>query len=133
MLSLYTANIILKLDEFVHSVHAGYPTLSSLTLIEWQNRKGEKELLRIKQSICSKWREVGILLQIDPSLLDGWEKQYIRDSVECCNAVLSYWLNNPCDSYPCTWDGVCRLLDHAQFGQIAAELKEALKIVSSSN
>ena len=100
------------------------PTLSSLTLIEWQSQEGKKQL-RIKQSISNKWKEVGTLLEIDRALLDGWEKQYLHDSLECCSVVLNYWLNNPCKSYPCTWDGVCRLLDNVQFGQVAEELRSA--------
>lgn len=100
------------------------PTLTSLSLIEWQSQEGKKQL-QIKQTISSKWKEVGILLEIDHSLLDGWERQYMRDSQECCNAVLNHWLNNPCKSYPCTWDGVCHLLDNAQFGEIAAQVRSA--------
>jgi hypothetical protein len=105
-------------------INTDCPTLSSLTLIEWQSQEGKKRL-RIKQSISSKWKEVGILLEIDKSLLDSWEKQYFHDSLECCNAVFSYWLNNPCKSYPCTWDGVCRLLDNSQFGEVAAQVRRA--------
>lgn len=100
------------------------PTLTSLSLIEWQSQEGKKQL-QIKQTISSKWKEVGILLEIDHSLLDGWERQYMRDSQECCNAVLNHWLNNPCKSYPCTWDGVCHLLDNVQFGEIAAQVRSA--------
>ena len=104
--------------------NADRPTLSSLTLIEWQNQEGLKRL-RIKQSISNKWYEVGILLEIDPALLEGWKTQYGRDSLECCNAVFRHWLNNPCKSYPCTWDSVCRLLDNVQLGELAEQVKRA--------
>ena len=126
-INLLTHHLNIILCNFILLMHAGYPTLKNLTLIEWQSQEGEKQL-RIKQSICDKWNEVGILLEIDSSLRSSWEKQYNRDCMECCNKVLSYWLSNPCKSYPCTWDGVCHLLDNAQFGQLAADLKEALKL-----
>ena len=85
-------------------------------------------MLRIKESICYKWKELGILLEIPTALILNWEMKYNRDSVECCNSVFIHWLdkNNPCKSYPRSWNGVYSLLQDVGFDQVAAELQEAL-------
>lgn len=93
-------------------------------MIEWQSEEGKKEL-RIIQSISYKWYDIGIFLEIDSALLKGWQKQYSHDCMECCRTVLEHWLNNPCKSYPHTWDGVCRLLDNVQFGELAEQVRRA--------
>ena len=87
--------------------------------------------MRIKQAVCNKWKEIGNLLQIDKALIERWDRRFSRDSLECCDALFNYWLDNPCPLYPPTWDGVCRLLVDAQFSQVASELKEALQVLST--
>ena len=110
---------------YVTSPLAG-PTSRSLTFIEWRNEKGEKERYRLKERICHSWKEIGCLLDIRLSLLQAWEKEHLKDQLECTNTVLCHWLENPTKDYPNTWEGLDRLLNHAELGQVASELKQAL-------
>ena len=50
--------------------------------------------------------------------------------MDSINAVLSHWLDNPTDYYPISWEGLNRLLNHAELGEVAEELKQALKHAS---
>ena len=53
-----------------------------------------------------------------------WSKA--KNYEEGCDAMLSYWLDNPPSDYPATWEGLYRLLNASEFSQVATELKEAV-------
>ena len=103
------------------------PTSRSITLIEWRNKQGERKRFRLKDRICHKWMEIGCLLEIPLSVLQSWETEHLKNQLKCTNAVLSHWLDNPTGYYPVSWEGLDRLLEHAELGQIAEELKLALE------
>ena len=95
-------------------------------MIDWKNEQGDKKRFRLEHLICHKWKELGCLLEIPLPILQGWEKKYREDPVDSINAVLSHWLENPTDYYPVSWEGLDRLLNDAELGQVAEELKQAL-------
>ena len=78
------------------------------------------------EMICHKWKEIGCLLEVPLSLLQTWEKDHSKDQLECTNTVLCHWLENPTDYYPNTWEGLDHLLNDAELGQVASDLKLAL-------
>ena len=57
--------------------------------------------------------------------LDVWAKE--KDAEDCCDAVLSHWLDHPPRHYPATWEGLYELLDDSELGQPAADLKKAVE------
>ena len=83
----------------------------------------KEETFRLNQLICHKWKVIGCLLRIPNSLLIAWEKQHLKNQIECTNTVLRHWLENPTDCYPKLWDG---LLKDAQLSEVANELERAL-------
>ena len=103
-----------------------FPTSKSMVFIQWRNEQGETETFRIKEQICSKWHDLGCLLDVPLSVLSSWEKKHLKDDLSCINEVLRKWLEEPNDSYPNTWEGLYRLLNHANLGQVAEDLKRAL-------
>lgn len=103
------------------------PTQNNLILIKWKNEKGEDKELRLKQSMCNEWKNIGFRLNIDNAVLQSWETKYHYDPQECINPVLSHWLDKPTDEYPVSWKGLCCLLEDVQLSQLANELEEALK------
>ena len=99
------------------------PTSTNLTMIRWKDKRGEVKRFRLKQSIMHRWRDVGDL--VAPwQQLEVWATE--KDTKGCCTAVLSYWLEHPPRHYPATWEGLYELLDDCEFGQVAAELKQAV-------
>jgi hypothetical protein len=110
--------------SLINHLIAAKPTSANLTLITWRNKSGEPEkIFRLKQSIMHRWRDVGDLV-VPRQLLDVWANE--KDAKTRCTAVLSYWLDNPTPRYPATWEGLYKLLNHSELGQVAFELKQAV-------
>ena len=99
------------------------PNSSNLTLIKWKNKRGEVQEFRVKQSIFHRWRQVGDLV-VPRQDLEVWEKR--KTDKESCEAVLSYWLDNPPRHYPATWEGLYELLNDSKLGQVAIDVKQAV-------
>ena len=53
-----------------------------------------------------------------------WKREW--DAEDCCEKVLSHWLDHPPRRYPVTWEGLYKLLDDSQLGEVSAELCEAV-------
>ena len=99
------------------------PTSANLTVIRWKTKAGKEEKFKLKSSIVHKWRKIGNLV-VPRQQLEVWAKR--KDDEECCEAVLSHWLDHPPRRYPATWEGLYELLDDSELGQIAIELKQAV-------
>ena len=110
-----------KLNFFI--IFPAKPTSANLTVIKWKNERGEKKNFRLKSSIMHRWRDVGNLL-VPRQQLAVWAKRL--DDKDCCEAVLSHWLDHPPRNYPATWEGLYELLDDSELGQVATELKQAV-------
>ena len=65
-------------------------------------------------------------MEIPLPILVGWEKRYDKDLINRINAVFSHWLEHPTEYYPVSWEGLSRLLDDAELGQVALDLNQAL-------
>ena len=114
-------------------VHTGSGvSMKDLTLIKWKDVEGKQHKLRIVQSICPKWRDIGNLLDISDSVLESTLSHYRGNLEECCYAVLRRWMDNGSPDYPLTWEGLLELLDDADCAQVAEELKTALKITTAA-
>ena len=78
---------------------------------------------RLKNSIVHKWPKIGNLV-VPRQQLEVWAKR--MDDEECCEAVLSHWLDHPPCNYAATWEGLHKFLDDSELGQVATELKQAV-------
>ena len=107
---------------FFHSF-AAKPTSANLTVIKWKNEREEVKKFRLKQSIIHKCRKIGNLV-VPRQQLEVWAKR--MDDEECCEVVLSHWLDHPFRHYPATWEGLYELLDDSELGQVAIELRQAV-------
>ena len=110
-------------DTYLLHILLAKPNSSNLTVIKWKNERGEVKKFKIKSSIIHRWRKIGNLVVPRQQLL-VWAKR--MDDEECCEAVLSHWLDHPPSRYPATWEGLYELLDDSELGQVAIELKEAV-------
>ena len=122
----YLSSYELLLHCFDIYLSLARPTSRSITFIEWRNERGEKKRFRLKELICHKWMEIGCLLEIPLPVLQSWETENLKNQLKCTNTVLSHWLENPNDYYPVSWEGLDRLLDNTELGQVAEDLKQAL-------
>ena len=116
--------IIVIVEGFtIHSVSTAKPTSANLTVIRWRNERGEVNKFWLKQSIMHKWRKIGNMV-VPRQQLAVWAKR--MDDDECCEAVLSHWLDHPPRHYPATWEGLYELLDDSQLSQVVIELHNAV-------
>ena len=100
------------------------PNAANLTVIRWKNECGAVKKFRLKSSIYHKWRNIGNLV-CSRQQLDVWAKD--KDAEDCCDAVLSHWLDHPPPHYPATWEGLCELLGDSELGQVATDLENVLE------
>ena len=107
----------------MHTHFVAKPNSSNLTVIRWKNERGETKKFKLKNSVIHKWRDIGNLV-VPRQQLEVWAKR--KDDKECCEAVLSHWLDHAPRHYPATWDGLYELLDDSELGQVATELKQAV-------
>lgn len=94
-----------------------------MTLIKWRNERGEEKEFRVKRLIFHRWKQVGDLI-VPRQLLHVWGRR--KTDEESCDAILSYWMDNPPPDYPTTWVGLYDLLKDSELSQVATELKEAV-------
>ena len=112
------------LIPFTHWSFTAKPTSANMTVIRWKNEGGEIKKFRLKSSIMHKWRDVGNLV-VPRQQLEVWAREK-DSSKECCEAVLSHWLDHPPRDYPATWEGLYELLEDSELGQVATDLKQAV-------
>ena len=63
---------------------------SQLNIIKWRSPSGE-EILRLKEEMSVKWRELGQNVGVSESKLAGFRHSHL-DPEECVNAVIQAWI-----------------------------------------
>ena len=102
-----------------------------VNLIKWEDEKGVKGELRTYSKIAHKWREIATQLGFEPGEIESIGKNYSFDDRDRITFVLRRWFDNaknlPNTSwYPKSWQGLINLLEDAELGEVAKELKRAL-------
>lgn len=78
------------------------------------------------EEIENKWHDIGQLVGLSLTHLEGIATGNQHKPAECCRAVLSRWLDNPPKEYPTTWNGLIELLKDCKLIRVADELRTAL-------
>ena len=70
------------------------------------------------------WKDVARLIGMDTEII---QKDNPNDSLKCIEAVMRKWIQDAPNitSYPCTWKGLCELLDDIELGEASKKLREA--------
>ena len=102
-----------------------------MDLIKWEDEKGVKRELRIYSKIAHKWREIATLLGFEPGEIESIRKNYPFDDRDRVTVVLGRWFDNAknlpnASRYPKSWQGLINLLEDAELGEVAQELKRTL-------
>jgi hypothetical protein len=83
--------------------------------------------LNIIDSVSSKWRKLGLLLDQTTNVLDGYDRMAMLDNNRCCEWVFNKWINNGGTKlYPMTWEGVYNVLCAIGHRATADVMKSAL-------
>ena len=77
------------------------------------------------EEVGTKWKDIGYQIDISPRELEEMGRKNSID--ECCEKVLSEWLNEQgANYYPVTWEGLYLLLRDVNAAKEAECLKEAV-------
>ena len=100
-------------------------------LIKWEDENGVKRELRIYSKIAHKWRQIATRLGFELGEIESIRKNYPFDDNDRVTAVLRRWFDNArnlpnASRYPKSWQGLINLLEDAELGEVAEELKKAL-------
>ncbi len=102
-------------------------TLKALILLKWTDQDGQIHSLRLRNGLKPYWCDMGLLLGISMSGLDGLLVNRSRDVRQCCQDVLYDWIQNGSSDYPATWDGLINLLHNMDLSSLASSLELDLK------
>ena len=107
--------------------------LHHLTVLKWTDSDGQKHSLRLRNEMSSRWRDVGDLLEVESSHMEGMDTHHRGDVRLCCRNVLVDWMQMEEPSYPTNWEGLLLLLEDLELNQMAKKLKIALDFIKKSS
>ena len=107
-----------------------------MDLIKWEDENGVKRELRIYSKIAHKWRQIATRLGFELGEIESVEENHHRNDSRI-TAVLRRWFENArslanASRYPKSWQGLINLLEDAELGEVAEELKKALSSPQNS-
>ncbi len=96
-------------------------TLKNLTILKWTDKDGRPQTLRLRDDISFRWRDVGNLLELGSSRIEGIAIRRHEDVRQCCSDVLQDWLRNGSPDYPATWESMLNLLEDIQLSSCSLQ------------
>ena len=99
-------------------------------LLKWEDENGVIRELKIYSKIAHRWRQIATQLGFELGEIDSIEENHHRNHSRV-TAVLSQWFDNAVNlpnasQYPKSWLGLINLLEDAELGEVAEELRTAL-------
>ena len=99
-------------------------------LIKWEDENRDKRELRIYSKIAHKWRQIATQLGFELGEIESIDADYCTSYCRI-TVVLGRWFENAknllnASRYPKSWQGLINLLEDAELGEVAEELKRAL-------
>ena len=82
-----------------------------------------KDLFKELKQVASKWKNIGVMLEIDSGVLDNIEADNPKNCENCLREMLKVWLKQSVDPAP-SWQGIIEVLDVLGEPKLARELKQ---------
>ena len=103
-----------------------------LNAIPYTNKDGQPKVFTLSERVSSKWRKIGLQINLTMDTLESYEHQYHTVSRRW-EEVMKAWMegNNP--NYEVSWDSLYELLKATNCTQVAEELKIAVENYSEHN
>ena len=107
-----------------------------MDLIKWENDSGIVRELRIYSKVAHKWKQIATRLGFELGEIESVEENHHRNDSRI-TAVLRRWFENArnlpnANRYPKSWHGLINLLEEAELGEVAEEVKRALSSPQNS-
>ena len=99
-----------------------------LRLIRWRDGAGRTQELKLYELLGSEWTEVADLVGISIPAVNTIRKNN-REVGDCIRSVMDRWIQDALNmqSYPCTWNGMRKLLNNIRRTAASKELRKALE------
>ena len=96
----------------------------------------EREL-RIYSKIAHRWRQIATRLGFELGEIESIRKNYPFDDNDRVTTILGRWFEDArslsnASRYPKSWQGLTNLLEDAELGEVAEEMKKALSSPKNS-
>lgn len=109
--------------------------LANLRLLSWHNNSGERITFSVVERVLHKWKDIGILLGFNYSVLESIEKEKNQVAKECLFKIFDEWtkfsMQQTNDQYSPTWNGLVNLLQDIGDSQLADNLVDILRNVEN--
>ena len=99
---------------------------NELEFFEYRDSDGKMKIFRLLQQIQGRWRSIGMQLEIETAVLNGFEKKHRGEVLDMLLEVFQYWSGEGLDKYPYTWGSVVKMLEVVQLKNIGKKLEKAL-------
>ena len=60
--------------------------------LRWRAPSGEEKVLKLKEEMSVKWRELGQNVGISNAKLTGFQEFHLRSNIDCMDAVIIEWM-----------------------------------------
>ena len=76
-------------------------TSGKLNIMKWRAPSGEEKVLRLKEEMSVKWRELGQNVGISNAKLTGFQEFHLRSIIDCMDAVIIEWMQKGSQEVNC--------------------------------
>ena len=98
------------------------PTLRELLCFKYN---GTQHKIHIIDAVASRWRRLGLALNISDYHLNNIERNH-GNVEDRCQTMLSDWLQGTVGDGPVTWETLVEAIDDARYGELAQQLIRVL-------
>ena len=102
------------------------PTLQLLNCFKYYD-SGRHHKIFIIDSVASRWKRLGLALNISDYHLDNIEQSSHRNVEDWCLTMLSHWLRGTAGDGPVTWERLLEAIEDARCGELAQQVRTALQ------
>ena len=105
------------------------PTLQLLNCFKYNDVSGASQhKIFIIDRVGTRWKRLGLALNISDYHLDNIEHSSHRNVEEWCLTMLSDWLRGRAGDGPVTWERLVEAMEDARCGELAQQVKTALQL-----
>ena len=101
------------------------PTLPDLLCFKYNDISGTQHKIHIIDTVASRWRRLGLALNISDYHLNNIEHNH-GNVEDRCQTMLKDWLRGTVDGRPRTWETLVEAIDDARMEELVQQLKEVL-------
>lgn len=102
-----------------------------MDLIKWEDENGAPQEIRVFSKVAHKWSLMASTLGFSPGEIDSIRRSHPNSDYDCVTTMLGQWFDDAvslpyAQIYPKSWQGLIKLMEDSQVGEVAKELNTVL-------